>query len=141
MKGKINISRILNIGFVKFSFSGGAVLLLTLIFTFILTEVIHLHYMISYLIVLMMVTIINYFLATKYIFLTKEKHPKRFFYYIFGLILFYLGDILFTRFLTEILVIYYLISIFISRTFFFLTKFFYYKKVLFNDSSFFYLKK
>ncbi len=141
MNGIFNLSKIKNRGFIKFTLSGGGVLLFTLIVTYILTKVFYLHYLLSYLIVLTTVTVINYFLAVKFIFLTKDKHPKRLFYYILGLGLFYVGDLELTKFLTEVMNFFYLISIFFSRVIFFLTKYFYYKKILFNDRSILYLKK
>lgn len=132
------LSKLTGSGFFRFSVSGAGVLLLTLILTFFLTEVFHLYYLYSYIIVLLTATILNYFLAVKVIFRTKEKSRMRFFYYILSLTIFYLADVILTRFLTESLMVWYMASIFISRIIFFLLKFTYYKKFLFNDRSFFY---
>ena len=132
------ISKFTGSGFVRFSVSGAGVLLFTLLLTYLLTEVFFLYYLYSYIVVLLTATILNYILATKIIFRTKEKHRMRFFYYILSLSVFYFADIFLTRFLTESLLIWYMASIFISRVIFFLTKFIYYKKFLFNDRSIFY---
>ena len=132
------ISKLAGSGFLRFSVLGAAVLILTLILTYVLTEVLHLYYLYSYIVVLLTATVLNYLLATKIIFRTKEKRRMRFFYYILSLIVFYLADIILTRFLTESLMVWYMASILISRVIFFLLKFIYYKKFLFNDRSFFY---
>jgi len=136
-EGRI-ISKFSGSGFLRFSVSGAGVLLFTLILTWILTEVFHLYYLYSYIIVLLCATLLNYILATKIIFRTKERYKRRFLYYIASLTVFYFADIFLTRFLTESLMIWYMGSIFISRVVFFLLKYIYYKKFLFNDRSVFY---
>ncbi len=141
MKGGRVISKFSGSGFFRFSISGAGVLVFTLILTFILTEVFHLWYLYSYIFVLLTATVLNYILATKIIFRTKEKYKRRFLYYIISLTVFYFADIFLTRFLTESLMIWYMASIFISRVVFFLLKYIYYKSILFNDSSFFYGEK
>lgn len=138
MKDGRLFSKLTGSGFLRFSVLGAAVLLFTLILTYVLTEVLHLYYLYSYIVVLLTATVLNYLLATKIIFRTKEKRRMRFFYYILSLIVFYLADIILTRFLTESLMVWYMASILISRVIFFLLKFIYYKKFLFNDRSFFY---
>ncbi len=138
MEGDTVFSRFAKSGFAKFSFSGGAVLFLTILLTYVLTEIIRIHYFLSYLIVLLTVTVVNYSLATGFIFKTEKKYPQRFFYYILSLIFFYAGDVSLMKLLTEFAGLYYLISVFFSRVVFFFLKFIYYKKVLFNDRSFLY---
>ena len=138
MKDGRLFSKLTGSGFLRFSVSGAGVLIFTLILTYVLTEVFHLYYLYSYIVVLLTATVLNYLLATKIIFRTKEKRRMRFFYYILSLIVFYLADIILTRFLTESLMVWYMASILISRVIFFLLKFIYYKKFLFNDRSFFY---
>ena len=138
MTGENSFSRIARSGFAKFFFSGGAVLLLTILLTYVLTDIIRIYYLTSYLIVLVTVTFVNYSLATGFIFKTKKKYPLRFFFYILSLLVFYAGDVSLMRLLTEFAGFYYLISVFLSRVVFFLLKFIYYKKILFNDNSFLY---
>jgi len=135
------IQKIPDSGFVRFSVSGAGILFLTLSLSYILTEVFHLYYLYSYIIVLLTATILNYVLAVNIIFRTKKTYRIRFFYYILSLTVFYFADILFTRFMTENLSFWYMASILISRVSFFLLKYVYYKKLLFNDMSFFYRKK
>ena len=139
-EGRI-ISKFSGSGFVRFSVSGAVVLIFTLILTYILTELFQLYYLYSYIVVLLTATVLNYILATKIIFRTKEKYRRRFLYYILSLMVFYFADIFLTRFLTESLMIWYMASIFISRVVFFFLKYIYYKRILFNDSSFFYGEK
>jgi len=135
------ISKFAGSGFIRFSVSGVGVLLFTLILTYLLTEVFHFYYLYSYIVVLLTATFLNYILATKIIFKTREKYRMRFLYYVLSLSFFYFADVFLTRFLTESLFIWYMGSIFISRITFFLLKFIYYKKYLFNDRSFFYKEK
>ena len=141
MKDGRIVSKFSQSGFLRFIVSGAGVLIFTLILTYILTEVFHFYYLYSYIIVLLTATILNYILATKIIFRTKEKYKRRFLYYIISLTVFYFADIFLARFLTESLMIWYMVSIFLSRVVFFLLKYIYYKKILFNDSSFFYGEK
>lgn len=141
MKDGRIVSKFSRSGFLRFIVSGAGVLIFTLILTYILTEVFHFYYLYSYIMVLLTATILNYILATKIIFRTKEKYKRRFLYYILSLTVFYFADIFLTKFLTESLMIWYMVSIFLSRVVFFLLKYIYYKRILFNDRSFFYREK
>lgn len=124
--------------FFRFFLSGAGVLLFTLLCTFILTELFGVYYLTSYIMVLLTATILNYLLATGYIFRTQKKHKRRFLYYLISLGVFYMADVWMTKFLTDVVMLWYMASILFSRVLFFLLKFVYYKKLLFNDRSAFF---
>lgn len=126
---------------IKFGLAGGGVLLLTLGLTYLLTEVLHLYYLISYIIVLACTAVIHFILATTFIFKTKKQHGRRFVLYTIGYLIFYLSDVLLTRLITEVVGFHYLGSIFIARITIFASKFILYDRLLFRDTSFLFVKK
>lgn len=122
--------------FLRFVLAGGGVLLLTLALTYLLTEVVKLYYLTSYVIVLTSTTVINFVLGSRFVFRTRARHGRRFFYYLLGLGIFYIGDILLTRLFTDTLGFHYTLSILFARGVVFVTKFLVYDTILFKDTSF-----
>ena len=121
--------------------AGGGVLLLTLVLTYILTELFNFYYLLSYIIVLTCTAVIHFLLATTFIFKTRKKHGKRFVLYIVGYLVFYVTDVLVTRLFTETVGIHYMGSILMAKGIIFICKFILYDQLLFRDTSFLFVKK
>lgn len=122
----------------KLFFYGTAVTLLNIIITSFLTEAINLYYLHAYIIALTLTTVINFIINTKLIFRTEQKHFKRFFFYVVGLVIFYVIDIYLTRTFTDLMGFHYDLSILFSKAILFFVKFLVYDKLLFKDTSFIY---
>jgi putative flippase GtrA len=123
------------IRFFKLVFFGLAVTVLNILLTSFLTEIIKLYYLHSYIIALTLTTAVNFVINTKLIFKTQQKHFKRFIFYVIGLAVFYVSDIILTRTFTDLVGFHYAISILFSKTILFFVKFAVYDKLLFRDSS------
>jgi len=116
-------------------------LLITLVLTYLLTEILSLYYLLSYALVLIAATLGNFFLGSKFVFRTQRMHKRRFFFYLLGLVIFYLTDIFITRTFTDVLHLHYTLSITLARVLVFFTKYLVYDKILFRDTSFLYMSK
>ncbi|MDY0298107.1 MAG: GtrA family protein [Acidobacteriota bacterium] len=141
LKAKEMAERITRHAFTRYALLGGGSLLLTLFFTWLLTDQCGLFYLWSYIIVLGAVVVVNFIAASRFVFHTGNHHGRRFVYYIISLGLLYLADVMLVRFLTASLGLFYLTSALFARVFFFLLKYVYYRRVLFNPDSFLYTEK
>lgn len=124
--------------FARYTLLGAGSLMITLLFTWLLTEQFGLFYLWSYVIVLATVVVVNFIAASRYVFNTGSHHGRRFVFYLISLVALYFADVAAVRVLTSTLGLYYLASAFTSRVCFFLVKYFYYKRILFNQDSFLY---
>ena len=141
MKAVQNILHWVGKPFRRYALLGGSSLFLTLFFTWLLTEVMGLFYLLSYILVLAAVVSINFVAATAYVFRTRGNHGRRLFYYLVSFLVLYFADVFLVRFLTDSTGLFYLLSVIFSRVFFFLLKYVYYERILFNSNSFLYTKK
>jgi dolichol-phosphate mannosyltransferase len=119
--------------FSKFVFLGGISFLLTITLTYFFTDVLGIFYLLSYFIILSLVTIFNFCLNTFFVFKTKRNHKKRFVYYIVAVIIFLFLNTLAVRILTENLKFYYLFSVVVVTILFTILKFSVYNKIIFKD--------
>jgi putative flippase GtrA len=132
------IKKILSHKFIKFVMVGVITFLLTLGITYFFTEILNIFYLLSYFMVLSLVTLWNFFMNTFFIFKTKKNHKKRIIHYSISVIIFLLLNTFTVKFLTEYIRFYYIVSIIISTIFFILLKFIVYNHLIFKDDSFFY---
>lgn len=122
--------------FLKLVFYGISVALFNILLTSFLTELINFYYLFSYVISLTITTVIHFIINTKLIFKTKKEHSRRFLFYLVGLVIFYMCDIILTRTFTDLVALHYNLSILASKTILFFVKFVVYDKLLFKDTSF-----
>ena len=126
---------------VRYIIFGAVILSLTLSLTYLLTEVVHIYYLYSYIIVLTIITVTNFILNSKIVFKTKKQHGARLIYYILSITVFYCIDIILIKVFTDFIGIHYSFSITTSKVILFFTKFLVYNKFLFSDTSFLFMKK
>lgn len=122
------------IKFLKYSIGGILSYILNISITFVLTNIINLYYLYSYLIAYSIVLIFNFVFAMKVIFSVKGKIANRFFRFIIFIIIFSLANIFTVKYFTETVGLYYLISITIVTITLFVIKYFIYKHFVFSDS-------
>lgn len=118
----------------RYTFVGGFAFLVDITALFILTEKFNVHYMVSACIAFVLGLIINYFLSIKWVFNNNKMENKFLEFFLFGLIgLVGLGlNELFLWVLTDILLIYYIFSKFITTFIVYFWNFFARKTILFN---------
>jgi len=119
--------------FVRFALGGMLGFVFNLVITYLLTEIVHLNYLVSYVIAITAVTCFNFVVAIKYTFRVKKSYKKIFIKYVISVVVFYFLNILFVRLFVEYLKIHYLISIAITTGTMFLIKFFIADRYLFKE--------
>lgn len=101
--------------------------------TWLLTEVIGLHYSISYAIVLVLIIIIGFVLNIKVVFQSNKGYKSKLIKYTIVYMLTLGANYLLVKLLTEVLHIYYLLSIAVITIVLFFVKFFCYDRAVFED--------
>ena len=100
--------------------------------TYILTELVGIHYLISYIIAITVNTLFNFFIAVKFIFKVRDRYYRRFAKYAISMIIFYISNIFLVALIVEKFNIHYLISIIVVTAFLVMVKFLIYEKYIFN---------
>ena len=121
--------------FIRFSFGGILSYSINIAVTYILTSVFGLYYFYSYLIAFSIVILFNFIFSLKIIFSVQGKILNRFIRYIIFLAIFSLTSIYAVKYFTEVLSLYYLISITVVTVSMFLVKYFVYKRFVFFDQT------
>ena len=121
--------------FIKFIAGGAVAYVINLSITILLTEVFHFYYLLSFILALITVLFFNFFFAMKVIFKVNEKPMLRFLYYIIAYGIFMLMNIALVKVTTEILRIYYIVSIITVTGVLFIIKFIVYDLLIFNQKN------
>lgn len=119
--------------FIKFLVGGVISYSIKLIFTFLLTEIFHLWYLLSYSITMIIIVVFGFLYNFHLTFKNVKDKKNKFVVYAISLILFTLVDIYFVKILTDNFQIYYLLSVIVSTTLLFVLKFLFYKAFIFVD--------
>lgn len=128
------IKRIINSTLTKYTLGGVFSYAVKIALTFVLVDIFQLWYWYAYLTSLTVVIITNFLVNSFFVFRVKNEKNKRFFKYLFSIIIFNTVDGLLVKILTELLSIYYLVSIVIVTTLVFVVKFFVYRFAVFNSN-------
>lgn len=83
--------------FMRFIIGGTAGYAFTSIVTYVLTEIVRINYLVSYIIPFTLSTLFNFIIAVKYTFRIKDNYAQRFIKYILFVIIFYFINILFYK--------------------------------------------
>ena len=97
----------------------------------ILTEILNIWYFISYIITLSTVITFSFFFSVHITFKARKNKKRTFVKYLAALTAFACLDAMLVKLLTEVLGIYYLLSIHLAMIVLFVSKFFFYKKYVF----------
>ena len=118
-------------------FGLGGILLLTtkLILTYALTDILRINITISYLITIIIATIIGFLYSYYVTFKNKTEPLKKFTKYTASIGIFYAADYVAVLILTKTLGIYHLVSIIIVTTIIFFLKFIVYDKLIFKEKN------
>jgi len=119
--------------FIKYSILVVVSYIFRLISTFVLTDLLNIWYLWSYSLTMFMLMLIGFYYHFYFTFKNVQDKKNKFLVYGISVLAFTLIDIYFVRILTDGFKIYYLISIIISNSILFLTKFIFYKKIVFID--------
>lgn len=121
------------IRFRKFVLLGGFNYLLNIFLVWLGVEIIGLYYLYSVGTAYFIITVANYFWNSVYIFKVR-RNSVMLIKYITSLAVFYCLHVLFVLFFTEVLNVYYLLSVTISITAMFFIKFVVYHELVFRDT-------
>ena len=127
------VKNISKIRFFRYSLGGVFSYLINIVVTYLLTTIFHIYYFYSYLIAFSIVILFNFTFSIKIIFSVNGNIVNRFTRYIMFLTIFSLINIFSVKFLTEIMNLYYIISITIVTIVLFIIKYFIYKRFVFFE--------
>ena len=122
------------IPFIRYIFVGCINYPFNIILVWFGSEIMGLYYLFSVAIAHLIITLLNYFWTSSYIFKAQRSH-KVFFKYICSLAIISLMHLLLVKILTDIFDIFYLYSVATSISILFLVKFFIYNKLIFTDNT------
>ena len=126
------IKRLYRNKFVRFGAAGVFTYFLNIGITFLLTEIVGLYYLYSYIIAWSIIIIINFILNLRFIFSVKGYTARRFIKYVLFWAVFTVTNIYLVKLFTEVLGLYYLLSITTITGVLFVVKYFTYKNLVFH---------
>ena len=118
--------------FFKYSLGGVINYFLKIGLTYFLTEILTLYYLLSYSITLVVVILYSFVYNMFITFNKTNDKLSKFIIYIIVLVIFGVIDLLLVKFFTQILGVYYILSIIIITTFIFLLKYLVFNKIVFK---------
>ncbi len=101
--------------------------------TFILTDFLKIWYLWSYSLTMLLLILIGFYYHFNFTFKNAKNKKNKFIIYAVAVIFFTLVDVYFVRILSDVFQIYYLFSIILSNSLFFIIKFIFYKEIVFID--------